>query len=315
MNEESLGDLVAAVDATARGVLRAVRAFTGALRSKERADTAPAQPAAHAARFGERERLEESKYFPPALARAAGPESGQLPGAYGKTHLGLLVVDPNLVHAYWEVTPGKLQDAQEGMTEPGQAVLRFHEAGHSFDVDIDLTSRNWYVPLWSGGKSYRADLGLKSPSGGFITLAQSNPIVTPRAAPVIDRAESFMRVSANGSAAEITPAPPYRKPEPCANVPGFAAASPPGRATSSPRIDSLEILRRKLAELYAFRQWRPEPQKVEEESRVSAGSLVNERSAAEPTAEAELPDLAALAEQRQIMGLSSASLRERRREP
>jgi hypothetical protein len=66
-------------------------------------------------------------------------------------------------------------------------VLRFHEstaaesASRPFDIEVDLTAGNWYVPLWTAGKFYRADLGLRAEDGDFVNLAQSKQVQTPPA--------------------------------------------------------------------------------------------------------------------------------------
>jgi hypothetical protein len=248
-----------------------------------------------------------------------------LPQSYGKTRLGLLVVDPNLVHAYWEVAPERLQEAKARTGGAAQAVLRFCEPCGCFDVEIDLEPGNWYVPLWSANKAYYVDLGLRDAEGRLVQLTRSNAIVTPRTMPLIEPVESFMRVSADGGGTEVVP-PPYRKPQPLrmppqpvsaapttsepAGPPGAAAARtlspaaidvPPVAAGVPVPVDAAGILRRKLAELYALREWHPEPLKPHEPVRDPAA----------PSPEECHADLTELAEKRQITGLSSALLQQR----
>ena len=325
MKDESLPTLVAAVDAARRGIVNAVRSVAEALSSEAVAAAAPRAEAP----FGEYGRLEESKYFPPAPSPASQLGDGELPQAYGRTRLGLLVVDPNLVHAYWEVTPEELREAEARSEGAGQAVLRFHEPAGSFDVEVDLEPGNWYVPLWSADRAYYVDLGLKGAEGSFVPLARSNAIVTPRAMPAMEPVESFMRVSANVRDAAIVEPPPYRKPQPPRMLTQPAATMlaaadpgrPPGAAPASASaggfetgavragvaapIDAAAILRKKLAELYALREWRPEPSKPSEPS----------RGARDESAEGNAADLTELAERREITGLSSALLQQRRPEP
>jgi len=315
---KSRARLIAAVEAAVRK-LKAQRPSDGALRPN-----APATPlAAPAAHFGEHERLEESKYYPPAPSEASKLEEGELPDSYGKTRVVLLVVDPNLVHSYWEVTPQQLRQAESQIGESSQPVLRFYGAGESFDVEVDLRSRNWYVPLWSSGKSYYVDLGLRGGDGSFVRLAQSNAVHIPRALPVIDVEERFMRVEEPGRLAEIIEPPPYRKPsrpqaslQPPAPVsmrdsawagPSDAslASAPPTPSIAVPDIphpgDSADILNRKLAEFFAFRH-EPSPEKA------SVAALNGSRP------EEHYPDLTELAEKQQTMGLSSALLQRHRPE-
>ena len=309
---KSSARLIAAVEAAIRK-LKAQRPSGETLGSK-----APAQPqAAPAAHFGEHERLEESKYYPPAPSEAL--RADELPDSYGKTRVVLLVVDPNLVHAYWEVTPREQSEAESRIGDSSQPVLRFYEAAESFDVEIDLRPRNWYVPLWSSGKSYYVDLGLRGGSGSFARLARSNAVHVPRALPVIEVEERFMRVEAPAQRAEIITPPPYRKPirpQGLRQSPVLrtmpAAAAPYGNpevmidlrgepALQNPG-NSSEILRRKLEEFYALRD---EPLKPEEAPATEANGFEAQR---------HHPDLTELAETHQAMGLSSASLHQGRPE-
>jgi hypothetical protein len=132
------------------------------------------------------------------------------------TRLVLLVVDPYLIHAYWEVVPEKLHEAQE---QAGQAkgVLRFYRwsktAGEdalpdSFDIEVDLQSRNWYAHLWSPEESLYADLALKKADGTLIRLVRSQVVHVPRTRPAIAIEQRFMKVAATERRAEIVPAPP-----------------------------------------------------------------------------------------------------------
>lgn len=314
MTGGGLAGLIAAVETALRAGLKAVRAFAGTLRPRGLARP-QAAPAAH---FGEQEELEESKYYPPAPFCTMKLE-GELPDSYGKTRVLMLVVDPNLVHAHWEVTPDKLREAKSQMEGSSQPVLRFYDATGCFDVDVDLGSRNWYVPLWSAGESYYADLGLRGEDGSFVQLARSNVVLTPRALPIVEVEERFMRVAAPGRRAEIVPPPPYRKPRrphapvspevPAGAGPSGAdlaevptSPSAPARAAAgfAKPIDSAEILTRKLAAFYALREWHHEPLKPEEAAPV--------RGPGSPWPEERYPDLTELAEKQQTMGLSSALL-------
>lgn len=318
--------MIVEIEASVGRVLKAIRAL-GRTDAPNEPAKSQAVPVDH---FGEHERLEESKYYPPSPSYAPKLEEGGLPESYGGTRVVLLVVNPYLVHAYWEVTPDKLREAQGRIGGSVRAVLRFYESGGNFDVDIDLGPRNWYVPLWSAGKSYHLDLGLRGGDGSFVPVARSNVVHTPRVLPTVEVGERFMRVAARGRRQEITP-PPYRKPRrprvpprQLARIfPAVPAAadrssadlaeplSPPsgGSATAAgfgKHVDSAEILRRKLAELYALREWRPEPSKAE-------NAPVRDHPGA-PWPEERNADLTELVEKRQAMGLSSSVLQKGRTE-
>lgn len=123
-------------------------------------------------------------------ARGAG-----LPASYGRTRLVVLPVDPYLVHAYWEVTASDRRRVRKSLGDKAtraKAVLRFYDitpveqqgTHKSFDVEIDLGARQWYVRLWSPEKTYEVDLGFRiPPSGVLLVLASSGPVRTPRARP------------------------------------------------------------------------------------------------------------------------------------
>ena len=215
-----------------------------------------------------------------------------LPVTYGKSRLVLLTVDPYLIHAYWEVTPEKLNEAKEHAGQ-AQAVLRFYNASKTagedapadwFDVEIDLQSRNRYVHLWSAEQSYYADLALKINDGTLIRLVRSQVVHMPRTRPAMAIEQRFMRVEVTQRRAEIVP--------------------PPQRPIAKP-IDSAEIVREKLRSVYASRQWRRE--RFEPES-VRAAKISS------PLPEKAAIDLTVMAERKFAAGISSGALQKKRLE-
>ena len=130
-----------------------------------------------------------------------------IPDRYGRTELVLMVMDPLHLFAYWEVTPESLRQAQDVLgaeMEGARAVVRFYDislihfdgtnAHHTFDIDIGLEARGWYVPVWTADKSYCADLGFVARTGRFHAITRSNVIQTPRAGVSGDTTERWMRV-------------------------------------------------------------------------------------------------------------------------
>jgi Domain of unknown function (DUF4912) len=163
---------------------------------------------------------------------------GELPSSYGVNRLVLLPVDPYLVHAYWEI------DSPPDPREHVTPVLRFYEAvapgaeGRPFDVDIDLQQHHSYVPLWSPGKIYQAELGLRADDGSFVPVASSNTVQTPPAEPqpaVISPAAFEATDSKSNDA------------EPNDVEPDAAALAP---AAVSPEV--VARLQQRLAELFAY---------------------------------------------------------------
>lgn len=169
-----------------------------------------------------------------------------------------MAVDPYLVYAYWSAAPGA-DDPQ------AQAALRFHDISDSssFDVDVDLRARNWYVHLWSPERTYVVDLGLRREDGGFIALARSNVVETPPAWPRLTVEEAATLVEPDSPRAEAAPrteapaAVAAVPPEPAeAPAPEVAAEAPAGQAAPAvPKpVTAGEVLERKLAEMAALRE-------------------------------------------------------------
>lgn len=133
--------------------------------------------------------------------------SSEIPDHYGRTELVLMVMDPLHLFAYWEVTPESLREAQDALgaeMDGAGAVVRFYDislihfdgtnAHHTFDIDIGLEARGWYVPVWTADKSYCADLGFVARTGRFHAIVRSNVIQTPRAGVSGNIDERWMRV-------------------------------------------------------------------------------------------------------------------------
>ena len=234
-----------------------------------------------------------------------------LPAAYGKTRLVLLVVDSHIIHAYWEVAPEKLREAKQQARE-AKAVLRFYKGSKtanedalpdSFDIEIDLSCSNWYVHLWSPEESLYADLALKKNDGTVIRLVRSQVVHMPRTRPAIAIDQRFMRVEASERRAEIVPSPPAghgRPQEGTAPLSNEVHVRPIVRP-----MDTAEIVREKLEELYASVQWSSRRLEPETVRTLEISTLPPERAGA---------DLTAIAERSLVAGLSSGALQKSRLE-
>lgn len=185
-----------------------------------------------------------------------------------------MVVNPYLVYAYWNV------DLTQLPPQTVSATLRFHDesepfSSRSFDVDVDLGTRNWYVHLWSPAKSYYADLGVRTADGGFTALAHSNRFQTPRAWPMADL-EHPAPAAAKASLPDSEPASPGATEPARAEImsPADETALPTGQAGSErqsgvaptagppqpePRevADAAAVPQRRLSEIYSLRPWHP----------------------------------------------------------
>ena len=165
-------------------------------------------------------------------------EPSEFPHFYEHPRVVLLPVNPYLVHVYWEVAPDDLKEIKKLLGRPGlraQPVLRFSDitciifdgtnAHSQFDIDIDLGAGNWYVHLWSPGKSYFVDLGLRTADGQFHPLARSNIAETPRAWPSGRAEETYMLVEGDYNRVEAVPPPVVHAPQPLRMRPESSCAA------------------------------------------------------------------------------------------
>ena len=146
-------------------------------------------------------------------ARAAAPgDGGELPSAYGYDRIVLLPRDPWSAFAYWEITPASREDAARRVGAYGDQahdVLRVHdirasttgdhEAALSFDVELPAGVESWYLRLPRPGWSYYVEIGLRLPGGGFLPLARSSTIVSPRTTPSRDDTVRWVTLGNEGA--------------------------------------------------------------------------------------------------------------------
>jgi hypothetical protein len=137
------------------------------------------------------ERVSEAKYYTgPVKEHRPGPPYEDLPFGYGEEKIALMVRDPYLVHAYWEVTPARIEREKAWFGWNSKLAVRIYDVtGIQFDgrnalgyFDQEVFERlgSWYFDVGRPSHSFLADVGLLSPEGRFLTVARSNPISMPR---------------------------------------------------------------------------------------------------------------------------------------
>lgn len=147
----------------------------------------------------------------------------ELLDSHSETRIVLLPVEPYLVHAYWDISRDDLSKARRRLGEEygeSQQVLRFLELNDAvsqstidtFDVAIEFSARNWYVPLWSPDKTYRALLGLKTKNNRFFTLARSNIANTSPFSAALKSSEKYAQVTQDFEVFEVDPEPSCDQP-------------------------------------------------------------------------------------------------------
>lgn len=130
---------------------------------------------------------------PDELIEISDEVSQYFPQSISDTRLVLMEIDPYKAHAYWNINERDLAQIQKELGEwfkDAQLVLRMYDIScihfdgtnaHShFDMEVHGLTNNWYIDLWSSGKSYCAELGFRLSNGNFHTIAHSNIIHTPR---------------------------------------------------------------------------------------------------------------------------------------
>ena len=248
-------------------------------------------------------------------------EDDPLPEYQGPARVTLLVIDPYLLHAYWELDPKTLPEASH-------AVLRIHdttgEASSYFDLPVSLPAKNWYVHLWTPERTYYAELGLSEEGGGFTLLARSNMIQTPRCAAVAAVPETLESESQEDSVRAVEPVSQTCAPLPLPLVTAQQrdsvlqpesvlqldsvlqpdSVSPsydhPGVVPQPPGIpapvDAAKLLRTRLEAIYALLEWTPR-----------AGELAESPAPVMKPNPIEPGDLTQLAEEHFTAGVSSKS--------
>src|SRR5579884_1306810 len=113
-----------------------------------------------------------------------------IPMEYGIDQVVALVRDPWWIFSYWEVTPGRMSETQRKLADPeSRLALRIYDTSertdltHFWDIEIYHRVGNWYVDVGKPDRNYLIDVGLKSRSGEFATIARSNSAHTPPAGP------------------------------------------------------------------------------------------------------------------------------------
>jgi hypothetical protein len=134
------------------------------------------------------------------------------------TRVVVMAVNPHLVHVYWQISQKDLENIRHTLHESlanARPVLRFYDitrilfdgtnARQIFDVEVDLRTMKWNVPVWSPEKSYVLDLGYKASDGRFYPIARSDIVDLPRAEPSQRLAERYLRVE-GGQIKSLVPA-------------------------------------------------------------------------------------------------------------
>ena len=146
-------------------------------------------------------RVESSSRFAPSAPPpqpAFVDRGAPIPLHYGQDRVTLLVRDPNSLYAFWELEgPRRAEIAQRhgpDIFRRGSWVLRIHNDADNEPLDVPVVpeSCNWYLSV-ADDRGYVVELGL-AVDGGFIGLARSNHVRTPRSGVSADTSTEWMLV-------------------------------------------------------------------------------------------------------------------------
>ncbi len=111
-------------------------------------------------------------------------ESMEIPADYGVTRIVAMVRDPRWLFAYWEITAERFSKLEKKFGDEWTRctmALRVDDLDSKeyFDIDISYEARAWYINVAPGGR-YRVAIGVLTPGGKFVRIAESAVVETPR---------------------------------------------------------------------------------------------------------------------------------------
>ena len=138
--------------------------------------------------------------------KASEKEVAKMAQSFDAEYLVLMQKDPNWMHAFWEVSENRINEAKHGK---GKIVLRLFDIADDLtvqrgkkrkfrDVEVPANARSWYVEN-TAGKSCVAVLGAVS-GKNFKPIVESAPVMTfdkSAAAPAED--DAFAKASLGGN--------------------------------------------------------------------------------------------------------------------
>jgi hypothetical protein len=151
---------------------------------------------------------------------ATEPTPDNIPWGYGQNRVTAMVVDPERLFVYWEVTDDALAAARKGLGRGADAAwlnLRVYDItgrlfdgtnAHSyFDHRIERHDRQWFFAVNKPTSSACVEVGLKSDEGFFVRIVRSGRVEFPRREPASGGAGEWLTVRATGEVHPYYPQP------------------------------------------------------------------------------------------------------------
>jgi hypothetical protein len=124
------------------------------------------------------------------------PAPAHIPWSYGYDRVTAMVVDPDRLYVWWEVTDEAIARARAGLGAGGSDAwlnLRVSDVTHRifdgtnahtyFDHRIERTDRQWFFEVGRPASTAVVEIGMKSHEGYFVKIARSGRADFPRREP------------------------------------------------------------------------------------------------------------------------------------
>lgn len=112
------------------------------------------------------------------------------PRDFVDVELVLIDVDPNHIHAFWNIPPAVLESARARSGSDATMVLRLYAvdddpavAGEPIEVEVSGFQGRSYIGIWHAGRRYRGIIGLRTGGDDLLVLATSNEATLPPTGP------------------------------------------------------------------------------------------------------------------------------------
>jgi hypothetical protein len=140
---------------------------------------------------------------------AAVPEPApeHIPWGYGQDRVTAMVVDPDRLYVYWEVTDEAIARARTALGADGAEAalaLRVYDvtgrlfdgtnAHDFFDQPIERGDRQWFFHIGRPTATVCVEVGLRAPDGRFVRIARSGRADFPRRTPAPDGPPQWLTV-------------------------------------------------------------------------------------------------------------------------
>ncbi len=141
-----------------------------------------------------------------AAKKASEKEVAKMAQSFDAEYLVLMQKDPNWMHAFWEVSEKRINEAKKGR---GKIVLRLFDIADDLtvqrgkkrkfrDIEVPANARSWYVEN-TAGKSCVAVLGAVS-GKNFMPIVESTPVMTfDKSAAAPAENDAFAKASLGGN--------------------------------------------------------------------------------------------------------------------